>query len=279
MTTLFFATGTGRCGTMWLANLLNSETNTIALHEGKTRVLEEEGEQYIPFLTLQNRQAYDAPSSAHFLFKKYRSGLSDIASQHDSSIFGDVAYNYAPFVSAIHKQYPQAKLIYLYRNGIDFVRSCTTDLVPDPVPVGWPPKNKKLSKLERYISLGRLKPSLTDPLHQHWDSLSVVAKNAWLWAETNRIILQQLESVTNENVIPLRFESFVKSPEQTYQKIRSALGINKELSAETRTLIERPINKREQKLLPKWDHWTQSDKNDFTQFAESMMLKLGYDLE
>jgi hypothetical protein len=57
------------------------------------------------------------------------------------------------------------------------------------------------------------------------------------------------------------------------------LGINKELSAETQTLIERPINKREQKLLPKWDHWTQSDKNDFTQFAESMMLKLGYDLE
>lgn len=276
MTQLFFATGTGRCGTMWLTNLLNSEANTLALHEGKIRNMEEEGEQYLPFLTLQNRQAYDTPSSAKFLFKKYRGNLftEDVVREHQ--FFGDVAYNYAPFLSSISACYPSAKIIILYRNGIDFVRSCTTNACPDPVPVGWSPEGKKLSKLERYISLGRLKPRVNDPLTKCWDSLSVVAKNAWLWAETNRLMFEQLASLPNDQVKYVRFEDFVTQPKDVYSEIRGFIGIDSPISEQTEALLVKTVNKRESKLLPSWDKWQTQDQQDFIHFCSDMMDKLQY---
>ncbi len=278
MTQLFFAAGTGRCGTMWLTNLLNSEANTLALHEGKIRNLEEEGEQYLPFLTLQNRQAYDTPSSARFLFKKYRGNLLAQETVLEHQFFGDVAYNYAPFLSSISDAYPSAKIIILYRNGISFVRSCTTDACPDPVPVGWSPEGKTLSKLERYISLGRLKPRVNDPLSKRWDSLSVVAKNAWLWAETNRIMFEQLASIPNNQVKYVRFEEFVTNPKKVYSEIRHFIGIDSPLSKHTEALLVKTVNKRESKLLPSWDKWQTTDQQDFIRFCSEMMDKLQYEI-
>ncbi len=43
-TGLFFGVGTGRCGTMTMANLLNAETGVVALHEGQFRHEEQAGD-------------------------------------------------------------------------------------------------------------------------------------------------------------------------------------------------------------------------------------------
>ena len=279
MRTLFFATGSGRCGTMWLSNLLNSEQNTLALHEGKIRVEESVGDQYLPFLTLQNKQAYDNPSVADFLFDKYRKNINDNFEKHNVGFFGDIAYNYAPFLSSIRTKYPSAKVIFLYRNGIDFVRSSTTNEEPDPVPVGWPPKGKKLSKLERYINLGRISPRGNDPLYRKWSSLSVVAKNAWLWAETNRIIIEQLAEFDNDNVLTVRFEDFVSSPQIVYDEIRRFLCIEHPISTQTKALLTSRINSRSTKYPPIWEEWSANDKADFLNFAGAMMKKLDYGVD
>ena len=66
---LVFGTGSGRCGTMTLANILNAEPDVVCTHEGKFREREETGVQVIPFLTLQNLIAYHEPAQALGILK------------------------------------------------------------------------------------------------------------------------------------------------------------------------------------------------------------------
>ena len=49
---------------MHLANTLNAEPDCVCVHEGKFRLREESGDQKLPFLTLENRIAYEYPERA-----------------------------------------------------------------------------------------------------------------------------------------------------------------------------------------------------------------------
>ena len=66
---LFFGVGTGRCGTMTVANLLNEEAEVCCLHEGYVRRGEDKADQILPYLTLQNLRAYHEPETAKTLFE------------------------------------------------------------------------------------------------------------------------------------------------------------------------------------------------------------------
>ncbi len=250
---LFFGVGSGRCGTMALANALNSEKSVLALHEGKVRKGEESGDQELPFLTLQNFQAYCDPGSALPLFVKTRGDMEAIADRLEKRFVGDIAYNYAPFVSAIRELYPESKLIFIYRNGRDFVRSAYTKESPDPTPVGWLDSDRKLDGVERYIALGRLRPSEKDPLAASWPSLSPIAKNAWLWSETNRIAMKSIRDWPKQSVYWLKYEDFFSDPIIGYESLRQFLGFDWSVSSETLAVFDRKINARKNSAQLGWD--------------------------
>lgn len=268
---LFFGTSTGRSGTMLLANLLNSEPGVTCLHEGKFRHREEPGEQVLEFLTLENLHAYHSRHAAEEIFRRKRERIEP------TGLLGDLAYNYAPFVRAIPNVYPEAKLIVMFRNGIEFVRSVVTDEDPDPTPVGWK-ASRPTSRVERFIALGRLRPAPEDPLSAEWPTLSVVAKNAWLWAETNRLILDGADAWQPSQVLIVRFEDLIGDLDGAYGKVRTFLGITSDLTAVTRALMRAPINRRSKKVLPEWRDWTDDQKTEFERFAGSVMVQLGYSI-
>ena len=98
---LFFGLGTGRCATMTLANALNSEERVACLHEGQVRAREEKGEQWLPYLTLQNLQAYLAPAAAPEILRRTRGAMPALRRGGGVELLGDIAYNYSPFVVAL----------------------------------------------------------------------------------------------------------------------------------------------------------------------------------
>lgn len=275
--TIFFGTGTGRCGTMLLANLLNSEPRTVALHEGKFRHEEESGEQILPFLTLQNFHAYCHPDTAKDILQKTRAKpVSLAAADPDCDVFGDIAYNYAPFVRALPEVFPEARLLFIHRDGRDFVRSvCTTEL-PDPTPVGWLDDDRPQTRIERYIALGRLRPSPGDPLKADWPDMTPLEKNAWLWAETNRLILEGLEAWAPEAVMTVRFEDLVADLPAQYAMIKRFLGLPAAHGTDFGRLTSRRINPRKQHALPLWQDWDEELARRFWDKAGDMMRALGY---
>ena len=268
---IFFGTGSGRCGTMTLANLLNEEADTACLHEGKFRNYEESGEQWLPFLTLQNLTAYHYPERALELFSQARQNLPAILHEKKIKTLGDIAYNHAPFTGVIPAIFPDAKMIVIIRDGRDFVRSAYTSDNPDPTPVGWL-DDRPMSKLERYISLGRLRPRPDDMPQEEWHQLHPIEKNAWLWAETNRIIFDGLKHWQIENYRVIRFEEFFE-----YKKLREWLGFEDELpEAKISERLERKINQRAGVIMPPPRQWDELTKGMFFKYAGEMMQQLKY---
>jgi hypothetical protein len=273
---LFFGTGSGRCGTMMLANLLNAEPGVTALHEGKVRHGEDAGDQQLPFLTLQNKHAYHHPDQALGMIEKTRSVMPALRLERRDRLLGDIAYNYAPFVKALAQFFPGAKLIFLHRDGRDFVRSAYTAETPDPTPVGWLDQDRELSTVERYIALGRLRPRDEDDLHDQWDDLHPVEKNAWLWSETNRLILDGLADWPADGFLQVRFEDFRSGIVDEYQRIRAHLGLEGPLQKAVEGLLATKINARRSHLLPPWPDWDSEIRSMFWRHAGPMMERLGY---
>jgi len=277
---IFFGAGAGRCGSMMLANLLNAEDRVLALHEGKIRKREESKQQRLPFLTLENFQAYAKPEQAKQIFADRRKGVATIIADENLRAFGDIAYNNSPFVAAIPKVFPKARLIVLVRDGRDFVRSVYTSDRPDPTPVGWLDADVELSDLERYIALGRLRPLPADPVANKWPTMSAVAKNAWLWAETYRVVMDGVESSWNQDqVMIVRAEDMFADPAEKYHEIRDFLGFRWPVSPDVETLLKVQINARpgnSSYLLPKHPEWDKFTGDDFWAYAFATMDRLGY---
>lgn len=274
---LFFGMGTGRTASMMIANLLNSEVGCDCLHEGKFRDMEVSGEQLLPFLTLQNRLAYERPDEAAALILQCRNQMRDMASDRGLKYFGDIAYNNSPFVLALHSLYPEAKFIFQFRDCLDFVRSCAAVDVQDEMPVGWPPVEKPLSKIERYIALGRLQPRTGTDEEAKWSQWDFVSKNIWLWAETNYIIISALNSLPKSLVHKFQFETFQKAPLNEYNKLREFIGITGLLSEEFYgRLTIRPINKRINKPDINLNQLTSEQRDVFENYAAPVRLMLGY---
>jgi len=273
---LFFGLGSGRCGTMMLANLLNAEDSVTALHESKFRRGEEVGEQLLPFLTLQNHHAYSHPDQARAIIEKTRAAMPALRRQRDDRLLGDIAYNYAPFAAVLAKVFPGAKLIVVTRDGRDFLRSAYTAEAPDPTPVGWPDKTRPLSERERYIALGRLRPREDDPLHDDWDDLHPIEKNAWLWSETNRLILDGIAAWPSANVLQVTFEDFCSDTQSVYQRVRRFLGLEGMIPSAAERLLAGRINARRSYRLPPWPDWDGETHAMFWRHAGPMMERLGY---
>lgn len=277
-TQLFFGGGVGRCGTMALANLLNSEVDTLCLHEGKMRLRERAGEKLLPFLTLQNSAAYARPDQALELFKKARSNMYEVAHAKRARFFGDVAYNYAPFFTAISEIFPEARIFVIFRDGRDFVQSATTNSDVDEAPVGWAPNGKALSHVEQFIAMGRWRPRPGERWSADWtENFDHFEKNAWLWAETNRVILDALPLIDPGRLMILRFENFFSNLADSYSELRQFLGMTHPLPERTAALIaEKPINRRVDRIIGKPESWSKHMHLKFDDIAGQTMCQLGY---
>lgn len=273
---LFFGASTGRTATMHLANVLNAEAECTCVHEGKFRYRESSGEQLLPFLTLENRIAYENPEKARDIVDAKR-GVIDQLSLEGVSSFGDIAYNNCPFLEPLSVRFPAAKFVILVRDGKSFVRSASILEGEDEAPVGWPPAEKELSSVERYISLGRLQPRRGSSEAKKWETWGVFEKNVWLWAETNTIIMDSLVEIDSDRWMVVRFEDFVTDALRVYSEIRGFLGFENELSQDVENvLLSSVVNARKSYALPAYDSWSESQRTHFHCFAGSVMDRLGY---
>ncbi len=273
---LFFGASTGRTGTMYLANCLNAEVGCTCVHEGLMRHRETRGEMILPYLTLENRIGYEWPEKAQEIINTKR-GILEQMDLRDVSHFGDISYNYSPFLVPLSIRFPAARFFVIFRDGRSFVRSTTVLEGEDETPVGWPPEDKELSKLEEFVSLGRLQPRRGSVLAGKWATWSAFEKNVWLWAETNTMLLDSVEAIDADRCLALKFEDLVSDPLRIFTQMRSFLGFEQPLSEEVKgVLLSSRINARKEYGLPAYDDWSESQKAHFDCYAGSVMDQLGY---
>ncbi len=107
--------------------------------------------------------------------------------------------------------------------------------------------------------------------------MNPVEKNAWLWAETNRLILDGLTAWNQSNCLRIRFEEFFADMDAGYAKVRSFLNLTTPLPEKVKCIIHGPvINKSRGHVPTVVQEWSEKTERDFFRFAGKMMKTLAY---
>lgn len=269
-----FVVSTGRCATTLLGLLLGEADKVLVLNEGQVRNAQCQGPQVLKALTLENRIAYEAPEQAPAILKEKRlPQIRELAREQGLSRYVEIAYYLAPFVAALNEVFPDSRIVYIHRDGRDFVRSVYVDESPDPMPVGFL-DSRRLTPTEKFVGMGRLAPLPDSPHGKKWDRYSPFEKNVWLWTETNRIIQEGLSAwpESSVKVVPMRD---MLTPEGL---VDVADFLNIPVAPErARTLLEHKVNARSSRILSHWSDWDDAHRDSFKRIGQEMLQALEYE--
>jgi len=119
----------------------------------------------------------------------------------------DVAYYNSTICTPLLSTHESTRMLGIIRNCESFVRSATTLVDEDPLPVGWADPKKALTPREKFIAMGRIRPRAESTEFQHWGEKSAIHRNIWLWKETNQLLCQAKNNFPDRVQLG-RFETF-----------------------------------------------------------------------
>jgi hypothetical protein len=236
---LFFITGMGRSGSVFLANLLNSPGSAV-YHETLT-----------DFQALVD--AYWDPASANAYIDGTRSRV--IASRilkAKCNSYGEVNSLLRFHVNAL-RRFQNATVMHLVRDGRMVVRSLM---------------NRPVFTSADKNGTQQMSPKKDDPVLERWPTMDRFEKVCWYWASTVRY-LQQLE-------VPfIRFEDILGSYDQFEGQVLRPLSLPFPYER-WRNEIDRPKNPSVENAFPSWQEWTAGQKRQFMDLCGDVMNTLGY---
>jgi hypothetical protein len=257
------ATGTGRCGTQFLARLLKLSPGVATRHDPN------------PFNATFHRYAkwFNLPiDPSGFLSIKRHELDEDLVSAQLS------VHSSAHMALSIEELYQhfQCKVIMLYRHPADVVNSylgkgyyaeevvfATSQQAPGYHAVGSQPHH----------FFGRLLPR-PDYL-ESWKKLTRVGKVAWMWATINYEMERQSTSINQTHLFTSRLEDFDYN---RYTQLCAFLGIDCIQSGAFQDLRQSRPNRLSTSDVHKVSDWTELERKEFIVQVGSMAAKLGYDL-
>lgn len=220
---------TGRTATSLIAQALDGLGGLAACHEGHRG--NDQGTDLLPMVNLDNLAAFKSAEKAAQIVAAKRS--ADVVTEACARASGsgrrvdtvlDVAYYNAVIGEAVLALHPTSRMVGIVRDCAGFVRSVTWLEGEDPMPVGWPDPGKPLSARERFISMGRVRPS-TGPDVDEWSTWGPIERNIWLWKATNHRLLDARDTFP-DRVTMLDFAALPADPGAFLEQIVEALHLD-----------------------------------------------------
>ncbi len=231
---MLIITGTGRCGTATLARMLKGH------HEFRVQYL------------LDKYFLKASPLSDPFRsIQKRIEAMLDLHQGIERSTFIDSSNLYIYFIDALCALDPSAGVIFMVRNGKDFVRSA-------------------LSRRWHEQNIFGTFPLSDDPYCGKWPSMTPLQKNAWIWVYRNARALEGLNTVQENRKLIVKVER-MREPE-TLDRIEAFAGVK----ITERNLAEKGINANPSFDLPPKEEWSDEMNRDFDEIAGGMMRFFGY---
>jgi len=238
---LFFITGMGRSGSVFLSDLLNVPGADV-YHE-----------THADFKALVD--AYWNPANANEYIDGMRGRV--IASRILSTqceIYGEVNGLLRFHVNAL-RRFENATILHLVRDGRLVVRSGMN--------------RKAFTPTDSNVT-GRIEPWADDPYRERWPAMDRFEKVCWYWASTVRYLIQLQVPV-------VRFEDVISTYEQFDRQLLQPLQVTvsyEHWQAEK----SRPKNSNTENAFPVWRDWSADQKRQFLDICGDVMSTLGYEI-
>jgi len=243
----FFTLSTGRCGTLTLANILNTASNSKVYHHPK------------PYLVNETLKAYqDNIDKSKTFWRARKSVIND--AWKDNLIFGALDHNMTSFATAINKEIHDSKFIILIRNPWDFVRS---------------------GMRRNYYSghpwdSGRLCPEAHHQDYERWRKMDQFEKVCWLWNETYERIEKILQQIPAKNYLVVRFEDLTTSTDKS-REIFEFLELKEFKKNVVDSILSEKSNKQTSGAFPKPEEWIFKQHQTLIKECGKNIEKYGYE--
>lgn len=153
---------------------------------------------------------------------------------------------------ALKQIFPEAKFFHLVRDGRSVVRSIMCRATFD--------KKEPIKDM--------IKPDKNSPYYKKWDKMSRFEKVCWLWQEDNKYL--------RENIgYSIKFEKLISDYNYFKEKLLDYIGL--EVSQEDwQQFINQPRNPSDKYSFPKYENWTEEQKQQFWSICGEEMELNGY---
>ncbi len=223
--TFHFIASTGRTATTFIAAALDRLDGVAACHEGYGGA-DKGAEPLLPLINLENNLAYQSGDQGKAVVAQKRNAaiIAQAAQRAGAATLIDVAYYNPTLAAALLAQHPDCRMIGIIRDCESFVRSATQMEGEDLLPVGWPDAAKELSDREKFIGFGRIRPRRGSEDAMHWKQWSAIARNIWLWRETNLLLLDARDRFF-DRVRLIDFAMLKADPDRFWAEITAHFGL------------------------------------------------------
>ena len=248
-----FILSTGRCGTNWLANLLEKDKSLKVFHEPK------------PVMRAQAKLAYQyfrndkINQNEKKIFEElYLTGREEIflncARAGKRMVFVDSGSCFFAYIYM--KLFPDAKFVHLYRHPAEFVRSGM---------------RRKWYNYEKTSELNRITP-LEETIN--WVNYSLIQKISWLWNETNSFIEEFTNKLKAGNIFKSNFN------EWNFENVKNLIMFLdiKIDDSKIKSSLSNKVNSQKDGNFSEYKNWTETDKSELKSICSTLATKYGYEL-
>jgi hypothetical protein len=248
-----FVLSTGRVGSMTLARLLELASSLYVKHEPTPKLFRLSKANY--------HHNFSTEEFSESIFWAVREDLINEALNLGKG-YVETSPQATFLAPMIQKSIPSVKFIHLVRHPADIVTSGMRRNW-----FGGHPSDKT-----------RITPVGSGNFDRDWHSITQFEKNAWLWNETNRWILDFLNSVPDNQKITVHSEDLYNKKFDTINKIFGFLGAVAPSENSVNRVLSRKHNRQTQGEFPSFRDWTPEMVGQLRQISGDLAKTFGYDI-
>jgi hypothetical protein len=188
-------------------------------------------------------------------------------------VYLESAHFCSHLIGPLRDLFPDAKFVFLHRDGREFVRSGLERT--------WYRGNEEsalghLAKFARHrLLLDVPKPGWDHRLTPPRQLRGRAERIAWLWAEINRSIEKGLAAIPKQDQFRLPLASLGSD---SLRALTEFIGVDydERISSKMMAVAAQRPNKTASRSVPPFEQWTDEEQRQFFRIAGPMMMELGY---
>ena len=251
-----FVLSTGRTGTKTLAAILGLAKNIIAFHEPK------------PELYGLSKLSYEYSNKKNILlvlregFLTARRDLLNYSLSHGKG-YVETSPQTTFLASIILDTIANVRFIHLVRDPRYVIRSGM---------------RRKWYNGNSYDK-SRIVPRNNSKSAQYWKNCNTFQKNLWLWAETNRWILNFFQVLGDDQKILIKSEDLFNNNENTMNRLFDFIGGQFPPNRKIIRILNKKLNAQKEGDFREFNSWSKEMQIDFVNIIGNAAKSLGYKYE
>ncbi|MCC7117870.1 MAG: sulfotransferase [Anaerolineales bacterium] len=124
----------------------------------------------------------------------------------------------------------------------------------------------------------RILPNSDSPAAAQWAGYTPFQKNAWLWSETNRWILEFISKLPPAQALTIHAEDIFSMQPETIETMYQFIGSSLPARRKIEKILQKKMNRQNKGEFPEAHLWSTQQKTELAKLASDVASKLNYDL-